>query len=87
MFECVEETKESRRVVRMKNMEPLQIGRIIDNDSPYEGDIVMRTASRNHFEVMMLSPNPGQGMCWTDDTIDWEIELLPAGTRLILTVK
>ena len=89
MFECVEDTEKSLwRIVKMREMEPLQIGRIVNPEYPvYKKTIVMRTASTRHFEVMILSPNQGEDRCWTNNTIDLKVELLPAGTKLILTVK
>lgn len=43
-------------------MEPLEVCEIVDN--PYAGEIVMRTASTDKFEVISLS-RPGHGRCWT----------------------
>jgi hypothetical protein len=63
-IKLVEETTEpKRKVVRMCDMEPLQIGRIIEN-SPRNGCLVMRTASAS-FEVMNMT-NPSLGAYWSD---------------------
>jgi hypothetical protein len=43
-------------VISMGNMKPLQIGVIVSD--PYNGHIVMRTASTDRFELMDLT-NPG----------------------------
>jgi hypothetical protein len=55
-----------RNIVLMKDMKPLEIGRIVTSKIThcYSGEIVMRTASKDKFEVMSLS-HPAIDHCWT----------------------
>ena len=76
---------QGRGTLKMTGMAPLQVARICDEGSAYNGDIVMRTASENNFEVFNLS-SPGQGKCWTAEVVIM-VNLLPAGKKVILTVS
>ena len=74
--------------MKMKNMKPLQIAKIVDENSPgHFGNIVMRTASTLKFEVMRIWPDPDENACWTDTSCDLEVKPLPSGIKIILTVK
>jgi len=84
---------QGRGTLKMTGMAPLQVARICDEGSAYNGDIVMRTASENNFEVFNLS-SPGQGKCWGagqgkcwDAGVVTMVNLLPVGKKVILTVS
>jgi hypothetical protein len=82
----VDETAEpKRKVVRMCDMEPLQVGRIIEN-SPRNGCLVMRTASAS-FEVMNMT-NPSLGAYWSDLEVaaTLRVELAKNGERFAFEV-
>ena len=72
---------EKGQVVMMKDMMPLQIGKIVHNDR-----IVMRTASTSHFEVMDLSV-PGLNSCWQDKTNDILVELFAPDVAINIKVN
>lgn len=86
-MEVVLKKKEKHTVVKMSEMEPLQIGKIISGES-YKGNIVMRTASVDTFEVMNLTIFR-TNRCWTSreriNTI--EVELLPPTTSVKLVIE
>jgi len=67
MFTTEKEVDQSRTVVKLREMEPCDIGRIVELGSPQFNHIVMRTASKSSFEVMNLS-YPGADNCWTLST-------------------
>ena len=54
------------RVVKMKDMKPLQGGIIVSDGYTYKGHYVMRTQSNDVFEVMDLS-DPQPGYCFTGE--------------------
>ena len=83
MFKVVEEDEGYSRIIPMNMMKPLDIGRLIDD--PYEGHIVMRTASDQCPEVMDLT-DPHSGSCWSGVLPNTKVKLLPSGTRIILEV-
>lgn len=70
-------------VVFMSNMSPLQVGRVISEGS-YKGTIVMRTASSENFEVMILS-DPKTDNCWLHKH-NLLVELFPSGTKIEIEV-
>ena len=72
-------------VILMDDMKPLQIGTIVNGPSCYNGDIVMRTASTDKFEVMDLTV-PGEDGCWTSFT-DLEVKLLPIGQKVTIELS
>lgn len=76
--------KPERTTILMSDMMPFDIGVIDHPGSMSDGHVVMRTASYEHFEVMDLS-NPGEDSCW-DENSTLRVRLLPAGTRVTLTV-
>lgn len=91
-IEIVEKISKKPETIKMGEMEPLQIGKIIsipeqfmDRSSGTIGNIVMRTANSDSLEVIDLS-NPRARGCWTKHTsLNNEVELLPnAVIRVIL---
>ena len=68
--------------VKMCDMKPFEVGVIEDTDTCENGSIVMRTASRDKFEVMILS-SPGLDRCWTHKT-DVNVRLLAPGKKIII---
>ena len=62
MFKIVNEKDKTNEIIKMGDMEPLDIA-IIEGEDCKGGKIVMRTASQKHFEVINLS-NPGSDRCW-----------------------
>lgn len=71
-------------IIQMCNMKPLQVGRIVEKYDKNYGNLVMRTASRDNFEIMDLSC-PGEGECWT--TLEHiSVELLPPGEAVEISI-
>jgi hypothetical protein len=77
--------EEETKIIPMRDMEPLDIGIVIEEDGGYRDSIVMRTASPYSFEVMDLS-HPGADGCWTGEPT-LEVRLLEKGTKITLVVK
>ena len=80
MIEIVKDNVE-KNIIKMRDMKPLQIGRLIVG-----GHIVMRTASTRKFEVMDLTV-PGLDSCWTNDDTDNNVELFAPDTTIILKIN
>lgn len=80
-----QETENEKRIVEMKDMKPLQIGQIIDNNG-YKGEIVMRTASYGKFEVIRLTDS-GEDHCWTFRECGIKVELFPPEKKIILEIS
>jgi len=78
------ETKEEPKVIRMRDMKPLQVGRITDSTSSYNGCVVMRTADKRNFEVINLSSMEPSD-CWVD-VCDIGVVLLKKGETLELVL-
>ena len=78
---------EERALVRkpMREMKPCEICRITCDSGVYAGDIALRTASIDSFEVMNLS-NPGVDECWGKNT-NLMVEEMPSGTEITLVVE
>jgi hypothetical protein len=85
MFEAKIVGDKSGALIEMQHMEPCQIGIIEDVRYPRSGEIVMRTAGIDNFEVMSLS-NPSEYNCW-DDNPTIKVWLLPPGTKIMIEVK
>ncbi len=90
----VEKKRTKKGLIRVDQMEPLSIGVIETEGSQYDGHIVMRTASTDHFEVINLT-NPGPNNCFVrvgchdaqlTSLLDLKVRLLPPGTRIVLEV-
>ena len=76
--------KGKKRVVRMRDMEPYDIGVLVEGS--HKGEFVMRTADIHEFEVMCLSSPTKGGSCWGSE-VDLEVELLESGSEITLKVK
>lgn len=73
------------RVVKMSDMKPLQIGRIVG--SSWDGYLVWRTASEIRSEVVNLS-NYRLGSGWTGSPLpDFEVRLLAPGEEVTLVLS
>jgi hypothetical protein len=80
-------TKENAKpkVIPMSSLAPLQIARIHAPGGSYHGDLVMRTQSKFHHEVMNLTRTyPGGGWSRADDTT-FRVVPLPPGE--VVTVE
>ena len=87
MFKLIQpKSFENPRTKPMNKMEPLEIGRIIE-DCDHKNAIVMRSASMSHFEVFHLS-KPNENRCWEKKYgyCVLLVELLPPETQIILEV-
>lgn len=86
MFKAAIKKNVTEKVLMMGELKPCQLAEVIE-DHRYNGTIVMKTASNNHFEVMCLSGS-FIGDCWTNRK--WvagiKVKLLPKGTKLTLEV-
>lgn len=77
----------SSNIVNMSKMKPLQIGRIVKSIVPdYIGEVVMRTASFQQFEVISLS-DYGEDKCWTNPQACIEIIVELMDVELIVNIK
>jgi len=74
---------EVSNAINMNDMRPYDIGTVV-SVGDYNGQMVMRTASRENFEVMNIS-NPGANKCWSSSTL--MVEPLKSGTKVIMVVK
>ena len=77
MFKCSEGTPSDSLKIEMRKLKPCQMARTI------QGELVMRTASRDKFEVMSLS-DPAMDGCWT---LNPRVKVIPlkAGESVTLT--
>ena len=71
------------RVIRMMDMEPLQLGVIVD-DFNCNNTVVMRTASRDKIEIIDLSEPEANG-CWTIKACPLMVRLFAKGESITLT--
>ncbi len=72
------------KTIKANKMKPYQIGKIVSGN--YDGCLAMRTASLDKFELMLLNGGIGPDTCFTDDCIGFEVQLLPIGTVVELTI-
>jgi hypothetical protein len=77
-----EGTARERRIVKMTDMRPLDVGRIVAG--PSRGVLVMRTASTAHFEVMNLS-NMIVNSGWSYQT-NLDVELAKNGEKFTFEI-
>ena len=61
----------------MYEMQPLEVCVVVDPS--YKGHVVMRTADKDHFEVMDLTA-PGENSCWVNTPTVIVRELYPGET-------
>ncbi len=73
------------KVIPLGEMQPYQIGKIV-NGPHYKGCLVMRTASDEYFEVMLLTGDTDKGSCWTNTGTSHMVQLLPKGSQLLITI-
>lgn len=86
MFKTKCEIETKRDTILMPDMPPCSIGRIVDERyNTINGCVVMRTANIREIEIMNLS-EPGPDSCWIGNCMTLEVELLPPGSVVILTV-
>jgi len=88
MIKISDTIKNSRKIVKMRDMKPLQIGMINShkiNKDGYFGRIVMRCPSKNDFQVMDLS-FPREGQCWTNPN-DLMVELFNSGEIITIEIS
>ena len=95
MIKINEENEDTRDIICMAEMEPLQVGKLVRAPGDIssgcvpegmEGNIVMRTATEGQVEVMDLT-NSGAGNCWFNIPIDGiKVELLPIGEIVKLEI-
>ncbi len=83
MFE-VSTTYTEPKTIKINGMKPYQIGKVVGGS--YNGCLVMRTASIEKFEVMLLNGGIGPDYCFTNREADVEVHLLPKGTVVELAI-
>lgn len=67
MVEIIIEKQSSKSdLIRMDQLQPLEVAIIKDPNHSRNGDVVMRTASRSQFEVFSLT-DAAPSRCWTDN--------------------
>jgi hypothetical protein len=89
MLKIIDSVKVRDSVIEMKDMKPLQVGIIVDVPSgDYHNHYVMRTASREKFEVMNLT-NAGVGHCWTllGQDVIFKVRLLGIGEKITIELS
>jgi hypothetical protein len=84
MKSIVPSSSEHRVQKPMGEMEPLEIGKIINNS--YSNAFVMRTASVETFEVMNLTDMKAK-KCWTLKGSGLNVEIMPKGFQVTLEVE
>lgn len=75
------------RIIEMKDMEPLQVARVVDNSSAikkYKNHIVMRTASIDNFEVFSITASRPDA-CWTNNDCTVSVVLLDTPIEIKIT--
>jgi hypothetical protein len=80
-----EEEPRKRTTVKMSQMEPCEWGRIINSPGPYNGHLVIRTASSIRFEVMDMT-DMNQDACWMDEDASTVVELAKNGEKFTFEV-
>lgn len=84
MFEL--KRKSNGKIVSMDKMLPYDIGEIIISPHPdLIGEIVMRTASTSHHEVISLSV-PGWDHCWGRIAVANKVRLFDRGEEITLRI-
>jgi hypothetical protein len=81
-----EGTAQERRTVKMSEMRPCEWGRIIYSARSYNGHLVMRTASRNKFEVMDMT-DMRIDSCWTHKDSYTMVELAKKGEKFTFEIE
>jgi len=74
-----------RRIINMSGMRPCEWGRIIYSERSYNGHLVMRTASRNKFEVMDMTDMRIDN-CWTHRDSYTMVELAKKGEKFTFEI-
>lgn len=74
------------RIIEAKDMQPLQVGIVVD--SSYKGEVVMRTASTDagSFEIISIS-KPGPDRSWISPECSLQIRLLNPGESFTLKIS
>lgn len=73
----------SKDIVKpMNEMKPCEVCVII-GESKYSGTYVMRTSSRNSFEIMQIKPNPHVDGYWTYGT-NLSVRQLAKGEKVVM---
>lgn len=70
------------KLIRMADMEPCQVG--IVRGGVYDGQVVMRTASRSHFEIISFH-DFRPDTCWTHKGITHKVEIVDA--EIVVNIK
>jgi len=73
------ENENQDRSIRIRYLKPLQVAEVIGGMC--DGAIVMRTASWEKFEVMIIS-NPGPNRCWTNQYTCPMVKALGASVKI-----
>ncbi len=76
----------SEKIILLNKMQPCDVGFITNKTSSYYGDLVMRTASTIHFEVMNLT-RLKEDCCWTSNNNNIQIQLLNQNEEINLILK
>lgn len=86
MFKTELQMPYDTKIIKMSDMKPGQMGKIIEG-SIHINSVIMRTFNTMLTEVMNLS-SPGINSCWTNikDRPDIKVQLLPKGSKIILEV-
>lgn len=80
-----ENEKVNPRIIKMSDMKPLQVGRVV-SDGRHKGKIVMRTQSSSTFEVLDFSGE--ENSHWNSMSANaFEVELLPPGEKITLEIS
>jgi len=74
---------EDTKIIKMCDMEPLQVGQIVENG--YSNEYVMRTQNIDVFEVMNLSNSEPDG-CWEED-VGIKVRLLEQDEKITIELS
>lgn len=86
MIKIIDISADDELLITMGEMKPLQIAIVKDKQSSGNGEIVMRTADKDRFEVMSLS-KPGVNQCWTSSGSKTLVELIRGTVTLTINNK
>ena len=71
--------------INMSDMEPYDLGVVIDGIGPYNGEVVMRSASVDNFQVFSLTI-PKADRYWNKGS-SLKVRLFEPGEKVLLEVK
>ncbi len=85
MIESITISSDTQGTINMSNMQPYDIGVVVNSKGMYNGVYVMRSASLNRMEVFALT-DPKPDRCWGKSS-SLRVRLLESGDTVTLQIK